>query len=98
MTPVLTTSNVIDAAGTVERSIIRNLEDIKLTASPCVAEARGMASTDIICNNMSWDVGLLGNLLPLGKTKCYWKCYLISGSETLQVRFGASFDGRDEVA
>ena len=57
---MLTTSNVIEAAGTVERSIIRSLEDIRLTASRCVAEARGMASTDIICNNMSWGCGRCG--------------------------------------
>ena len=49
MTPVLTTSSVMEAAGTVDRSIIRNLEDITLTASRCVAEDSGMESTDIIC-------------------------------------------------
>ena len=96
ITPVLTTSNVIEAAGTVELSIIRNLEDIRLTASRCVAEARGMASTDIICNKRG-----LGNGISVKMSFRICKTilnYLISRPEALQMRFGTSFDGRHKVA
>ena len=80
ITPVLTTSNVIEAAGTVERSIIRNLEDIRLTDSRCVAEDRGMASTDNICNKMSRGWGSEPRRLSnLGRT---YKMYLVTHEDS----------------